>query len=83
MASAYDTFAADGVHTAPVLVTKVTTSDGTVLYRAPITRERVLPETTARTVNGVLQQVVNRGTGVNARIGRPVAGKTGTSDGWA
>jgi penicillin-binding protein 1A len=83
MASAYDTFAADGVHTAPVLVTKVTTSDGTVLYRAPITRERVLPENTARTVNGVLQQVVNRGTGVNARIGRPVAGKTGTSDGWA
>jgi penicillin-binding protein 1A len=83
MASAYDTFAADGVHTAPVLVTKVTTSDGTVLYRAPITRQRVLPETTARTVNGVLQQVVNRGTGVNARIGRPVAGKTGTSDGWA
>jgi penicillin-binding protein 1A len=83
MASAYDTFAADGVHTAPVLVTKVTTSDGTVLSRAPITRERVVPETTARTVNGVLQQVVNRGTGVNARIGRPVAGKTGTSDGWA
>jgi penicillin-binding protein 1A len=83
MASAYDTFAADGVHTAPVLVTKVTTSDGTVLYRAPITRRRVLSETTARTVNGVLQEVVNRGTGVNARIGRPVAGKTGTSDGWA
>ncbi len=83
MASAYDSFAADGVHTAPVLVTKVTTSDGSVLYRAPITRKRVLSETTARTVNGVLQQVVNRGTGVNARIGRPVAGKTGTSDGWA
>jgi penicillin-binding protein 1A len=83
MASAYDTFAADGVHTAPVLVTKVTTSDGTILYRAPITRRRILSETTARTVNGVLQQVVNRGTGVNARIGRPVAGKTGTSDGWA
>jgi penicillin-binding protein 1A len=83
MASAYDTFAADGVHTAPVFVTKVTTRDGTVLYRAPITRDRVLPETTARIVNGVLQQVVNRGTGVNARIGRPVAGKTGTSDGWA
>lgn len=83
MASAYDTLAADGVHTAPVIVTMVTDRDGTVLYRAPITRHRVLSETTARTVNGVLQQVVNRGTGVNARIGRPVAGKTGTSDGWA
>lgn len=83
MASAYDTLAADGVHSEPVFVTRVTTSDGTVLYQAPITRTRVLPETTARTITGVLQQVVTRGTGVNARIGRPVAGKTGTSDEWA
>ncbi len=83
MASAYDTLAGDGIHTDPVFVTRVTTSDGTVLYRAPLRRSRALPETTARTINGVLQQVVARGTGVNARIGRPVAGKTGTSDNWA
>ena len=83
MASAYDSLAGDGMHTDPVFVTRVTTSDGTVLYEAPIQRTRVLPETTARTINGVLQQVVTRGTGVNARIGRPVAGKTGTSDNWA
>ncbi|MGZ4737197.1 MAG: transglycosylase domain-containing protein [Acidimicrobiia bacterium] len=83
MASAYDSLAGDGMHTDPVFVSKVTTSDGTVLYEAPIKRARVLPETTARTINGVLQQVVTRGTGVNARIGRPVAGKTGTSDNWA
>ena len=43
----------------------------------------MLSETTARTITGVLQQVVTRGTGINARIGRPVAGKTGTSDNWA
>ena len=36
----------------------------------------------AREVNQVLQQVVTRGTGVNARIGRPVAGKTGTGENW-
>jgi penicillin-binding protein 1A len=83
MASAYDTLAADGMHTAPVLVTRVTKNDGTVLYEAPLQQQRVLTETTARTINGVLQQVVTRGTGVNARIGRPVAGKTGTSDEWA
>jgi membrane peptidoglycan carboxypeptidase len=83
MASAYDTFAGDGIHTDPVLVTRVTSRDGTVLYEAPAKRTRVLPETTARTITGVLQEVVNRGTGVNARIGRPVAGKTGTSDEWA
>jgi penicillin-binding protein 1A len=83
MASAYDTLAGDGIHTDPVFVTRVTTSDGTVLYRAPLQRSRAMPETTARTINGVLQQVVTRGTGVNARIGRAVAGKTGTSDNWA
>ena len=38
MASAYDTLAGDGVHTDPVFVTRVTTSDGTVLYQAPITQ---------------------------------------------
>jgi penicillin-binding protein 1A len=83
MASAYDTLAGDGIHTDPVFVTQVTTSDGTVLYRAPVQRSRALSTTTARTITGVLQQVVTRGTGINARIGRPVAGKTGTSDNWA
>ena len=83
MASAYDSLAGDGMHTEPVFVTKVTTADGTVLYQAPVQRTRVLSETTARTITGVLQQVVTRGTGVNAKIGRAVAGKTGTSDNWA
>lgn len=83
LASAYGTLAGDGVHTDPVFVTSVTTSDGTVLYQAPLRRTRVLSETTSRTVTGILQQVVTRGTGINARIGRPVAGKTGTSDNWA
>ncbi len=83
MASAYDTLAGDGIHTDPVFVTRVTSRDGTVLYEAPAKRTRVMPETIARTITGVLQEVVNRGTGINARIGRPVAGKTGTSDEWA
>jgi penicillin-binding protein 1A len=82
MASAYDTLAGDGLHAPPVLVSRVTTRDGTVLYEAPTTRPRVLPADTARTITGVLQQGVERGTGVNARIGRPVAGKTGTATSW-
>ena len=82
MASAYSSFAGDGVHHDPVFVTRVTDKDGTVIYEAPQTRVRVLDETTARTITGVLQQVVERGTGVNARIGRPLAGKTGTAEEW-
>jgi penicillin-binding protein 1A len=42
----------------------------------------VLDAGVADQVNGVLQQVVEQGTGVNARIGRPVAGKTGTGQEW-
>jgi penicillin-binding protein 1A len=82
MASAYTSFAADGLHTDPVFVTKVTAPDGTVLYDEAPHRVRVLPANTAREVNGVLEQVVARGTGVHARIGRPVAGKTGTGEEW-
>jgi penicillin-binding protein 1A len=82
LASAYATFAADGLHTEPVFVTRVTAADGTVLYEHTPRRERALPANTARVVNGVLEQVVTRGTGVNARIGRPVAAKTGTGEEW-
>jgi len=80
MASAYATFANDGVHNDPVLVTKVERTDGTVLYERASTRRRVLPIGIARQVTGALQEVVNRGTGINARLGRPAAGKTGTAD---
>jgi penicillin-binding protein 1A len=82
MASAYSTFAADGLHSDPVVVTEITRPDGSVLYRRPATRRRVLPAEVVQGVNGVLQQVVERGTGARAAIGRPVAGKTGTAQQW-
>lgn len=80
MAGAYTAFAADGVRHPQVFVTRVTDRDGRVLVDNRPTASRVLSETSARTVTAALQQVVQRGTGVNARIGRPVAGKTGTTD---
>jgi penicillin-binding protein 1A len=86
LASAYASFAGDGLHAEPVFVTRVTDRDGTVLYQAPKARRRVLDAVTSRTVTDVLQEVVTDGTGVNARIGRQTAGKTGTaedySDAW-
>lgn len=82
MASAYTSFAADGLHTDPVFVTKVVAADGTILFDTTPSAHRVLAAPIARLVNQVLQQVVTRGTGVNARIGRPVAGKTGTGEEW-
>ena len=82
MASAYTSFAADGLHRDPVFVTKVTAPDGNILFASVPAARRVLDASVARQVNQVLQQVVTRGTGVNARIGRPVAGKTGTGEDW-
>jgi penicillin-binding protein 1A len=82
MASAYGTFAADGMHADPVLITEITRADGSVLYRRPSSRERVVSRELARKVTSVLGEVVGRGTGVRAQIGRPVAGKTGTAQQW-
>jgi penicillin-binding protein 1A len=83
MASAYSTFAADGMHADPVFVTEITRADGSVLYRRPSTLRRAIPTDVARGVTGILGQVVQRGTGTAAQLGdRPVAGKTGTANEW-
>ena len=71
------------MHRPPTFVTRVEDRDGTVLYRWEDEGEQVIDRTIADQVTGVLSQVVGRGTGVNARIGRPVAGKTGTGQEWA
>src|SRR5581483_9804337 len=83
MASAYSTFAADGLHADPVFVTEITRADGSVLYRRPSTLHRAVSTDVARGVTGILAQVVQRGTGAAAQLGdRPVAGKTGTANEW-
>lgn len=82
MASAYGTFAADGQNVEPVMVTYIETSEGVNVYEAiPVVTTSFDPST-ARTVTAALTQVVDRGTGIQAQIGRPVAGKTGTSQAY-
>ncbi len=83
MASAYSSFANRGVHNDPVFVTKVTGPDGDVIYQHDPSPVRVLDRDTADEITQVLQQVISRGTGVGARLGRPAAGKTGTGQNWA
>lgn len=83
MADAYATLIDGGIHNSPYMISEVDGSAGQVLYRHRLQPHRVLPASVAYTVDGVLEQVVDQGTGVEARIGRPVAGKTGTTDNWA
>ena len=82
MAAAYATLANRGRAVEPTFVTKVTTREGRVLYEHLPATTRALAEATADTEVGVLQQVMERGTGTEARIGRPAAGKTGTGQQW-
>ena len=83
MADAYATLINGGVQNSPFMVSEVDGPGGRVLYRHRDDAHRVVPAAVAYTVDGVLQQVVDQGTGIEARIGRPVAGKTGTTDSWA
>jgi penicillin-binding protein 1A len=87
MATAYATFAAHGVHHAPVFVTRITLADGSVLYEAiddPTKQgEQVITPRVADTVTAILRQVVERGTAQrNGHLAgnRPAAGKTGSTN---
>ncbi|MFF3467142.1 transglycosylase domain-containing protein [Streptomyces sp. NPDC002619] len=83
MADAYGTFANSGIHHEPYSVTKVL-KDGIQQpgFAAP-TGSQAVPSKTAAAVTDVLRSVVKSGTGTNAQaLGRPVAGKTGTTDNY-
>ena len=71
----------------PYGIVKVTTSDGQVLYQHQAPRsEPLVASYVAAGMTDLLQSAVATGTGRAAQIGRPVAGKTGTTqsnkDGW-
>jgi penicillin-binding protein 1A len=82
MASAYATFASGGVYRPPFAIREVRRADGTVDEErwGPSPGERVLPDYVAYEMTQVLEQNVLRGTGTRARLSRPAAGKTGTTD---
>ncbi len=83
MASAYATFANDGVRIDPTAIVRITDDHGRILYNARPEEARVLPAGVARGVTYALQQVVHGGTGTAAALSdRPAAGKTGTSENW-
>lgn len=83
MASAYATLASGGVKRTPTVITKILDRDGTVIYEAGDTSERVLDEAVTAATTKVLETVFtqNGATGTSARLnnGQPVAGKTGTA----
>ena len=83
MASAYGVFANHGVKVEPTPVLRILdVHGGTVEDNRQPNGQRVLSEAVADNVTAVLQGVIEKGTGRRADIGRPAAGKTGTSENW-
>jgi membrane peptidoglycan carboxypeptidase len=78
MASAFATFAADGMRREPYLVAKVTSADGRTLYdHGQSTGQQVVPQPVARNVTEAMKDVPTSGD-IALVGGRPEAGKTGT-----
>jgi penicillin-binding protein 1A len=87
MTRAFASVANKGVGVMPYGIRKVVTADGRLLYQHEQLEERVLVAPwVAAEMTDLLQSAVLTGTGRAAQIGRPVAGKTGTTssnkDGW-
>jgi penicillin-binding protein 1A len=86
MASAYSTFANNGAHNPAFGVQKIIMPNGQVIYDHKVQPKPGVDQAVAALVNDILKGVVQSGTGARARIGRPVAGKTGTTqdyrDAW-
>ena len=80
-ASAYATFANDGVAVPHHVVREVRDRKGKVLYESQPEKKRAVKEDIAHDVTFALSNVVKEGTGSAVQsLNRPVAGKTGTKD---
>jgi len=83
MTSAYSAFANQGMFTPPSLIRRVDDSSGHVLYMSSTHEDRVVSEATAFIMTSMMSDVINGGTGWQARrVGftLPAAGKTGTTN---
>jgi membrane peptidoglycan carboxypeptidase len=78
--NAYATFAAQGVYSKPYMVASVTGPNRGVLYEGKAQTQEVFGKEVMADLTYALKSVVNGGTGAAAlALGRPAAGKTGTS----
>jgi penicillin-binding protein 1A len=85
--SAFTVFPDDGIRIDPHLIRRVTSYEGALLEEAHPEVHDVISPDVARTMTAMLEEVIQFGTGIQARsLGRPAAGKTGTTqdytDAW-
>ncbi|MDQ3897316.1 MAG: penicillin-binding protein [Actinomycetota bacterium] len=81
-ASGFATFAAKGMSAQPYAIVRIKDRRGNVVYEHRPKTTQAFRDKEAGVVNAALKSVVESGTGTAAAIGRPVAGKTGTSENY-
>jgi len=78
---AYDAFATGGKIYQPIFITRITDTAGNVIEDRRPTAQDAISSETAYLVTSILKSVIDRGTGHRAKgLGRPAAGKTGTTN---
>ena len=82
MSSSMATLANNGKYIKPTTIVRVTDSKNQIIIRNKPKPKQVISPNVTSTVNAILQDVIRRGTGKGANIGRPAAGKTGTAQNY-
>jgi penicillin-binding protein 1A len=80
---AYSVFPNDGALVEPAFINRIEDRDGRVLEDYRVQRRQVLDAQTAQTMTRLMLGVVEYGTATRVQVlGRPIAGKTGTTNGF-
>ena len=80
IAAAYSTLANYGTAIEPTTIRRIRLPDGSTLEPNQKRLQGAMSPGNAYLLTKVLEQVIKRGTGIGAQIGRPAAGKTGTTN---
>jgi penicillin-binding protein 1A len=78
--SAFGVFANNGIRVKPTAIIKIENRDGVTLYKHRVEETQALDPNIAAVMDDLMQGVILRGTGVRARLSRPAAAKTGTTE---
>ena len=81
-ASGFATFAAKGMAAEPYSIVRIKDRRGRVVYERKPKTNQAIRDKEVGVLNAALKRVVEGGTGTAAAIGRPLAGKTGTSENY-
>ncbi|MDQ0202687.1 transglycosylase domain-containing protein [Pectinatus haikarae] len=80
MAAAYSAFDNKGIYIKPTAIIKIVDRNGKTIEQHRPEEHKAISEHSADVLTSVLQNAITEGTGTRANIGRPAAGKTGTTD---